>query len=288
MSEERLRIIDYINQGNELDVALACYDLQFPLMLRGPTGIGKTTLVAYLSRILNMTLVEKLCTEDTIASDIIGRNLPSGWIDGTATKSLRYKNGAICYLDELGEARTDVMTVVHSLTDDRRFLDVEGHNEILYATERWMFVSSYNPNYQIQNKVKPSTAQRFITLDINYPKPEIEETIVKNFLGGTNNGNLKDYNNVNFRKIKSYEKELEVVPVKDLIKLSNDFRRVAKSSDSFGLREGPGTRLVARTAKLIQYGLPELLSIEVGMINPLTHDKDQKEQMFDITRKLFR
>ncbi|MAG38402.1 AAA family ATPase [Candidatus Pacearchaeota archaeon] len=271
--------IDYIPQGDELDVALTCYNLKFPLMLRGPTGVGKTTLVTYLSRYLQKPLIEESCNEDTLAADLIGRNLPSGWLDGSATKSLRYEDGAIYYLDELGEARQDAIVVVHSLTDDRRTLEVRAHDEVLESPDEWMLIASYNPLYQLQNRVKPSTAQRFVTVDIPFPRSDIEGEIVESFLYGG-----KVEKEVKQKKFKKRDN----IPINDIVKLANDYRKVAKSSDSFGLREGPGTRLVARTAKLIEYGLPDLLAIEVGMINPLTYDPEQKEQMFDIAKKLFR
>ncbi|PIN89096.1 AAA family ATPase [Candidatus Pacearchaeota archaeon CG10_big_fil_rev_8_21_14_0_10_35_13] len=270
----------YVPQGDELDIAVACHRLQLPLMLRGPTGIGKTTFVYYLSSVLNKPLVEEVCTEDTLAADLVGRRLPDGWVDGSATSSLRHKDGAVYYLDELGEARPNAMTVVHSLTDDRRTLDVRVNGEVLRASDDWMLISSYNPLYQLQNNVKPSTAQRFITLDIPFPESELEERIVSEVIKGdsliTENVSVKKYkNNGN-------------VPINKLVKLANDYRRLAQSAESVGLREGPGTRLVVRTAKLIGYGLSELRAIEVGMINPLTYDSEQKVGMTDIARKLFR
>jgi len=279
---ETAKGIAYIPQGQELEVALACYDLQFPLMLRGPTGIGKTTLVTHLSRVLGKPLITENCNEDTLAADLIGRNLPAGWLDGSATKSLRYGDGAIYYLDELGEARPDAIVVAHSLSDDRRTLEVRAHDEELTAPEKWMLVASYNPLYQLQNKVKPSTAQRFVTVDIGYPNPKLEEDIVKSFV----QGEKYDKEKAGVER-KQSKKDVEI-PIKELVKLANDYRRTAESSDSFGLKEGPGTRLVARTAKLIEFGLPNILAIEVGMINPLTYDPEQKEQMFDIAKKLFR
>jgi len=251
-------------------------------MLRGPSGIGKTTLVSYLSEILDKPLVTESCNEDTLAADLIGRNLPAGWVDGSATKSLRYNEGAIYYLDELGEARPDAIVVVHSLTDDRRYLEVRAHNEVLDAHDKWMLVASYNPMYQLQSKVKPSTAQRFITVDIAYPISSLEEEIVDSFLNVNAIVRAKEY------EIQPPKKKLGEIPVKDLIKIANDFRRMAESGETSGLREGPGTRLVARTAKLIEYGLPEMLAIEVGMINPLTYEPDQKKAMHDIAGKLFR
>src|SRR3989344_1466476 len=242
--------IPYIPQSNELDVSYACYRLQLPLMLRGPTGIGKTTLVSHLANELGVPLVSEPCNEDTVAADLIGRNLPSGWVDGSATRSLRHEDGAIYYLDELGEAREDAIVVMHSLTD-----------------------------YRIQGKIKPSTAQRSITLDIGYPNEDVEASIVNAHLG-----NAGDFSRGTSRiEYKPNEK----VPIKELVHLANDYRRVAESGDSLTLREGPGTRLVARTARLIQYGLPEMLAIEAGMINPLTYDPEQKQAMKDIAEKLF-
>lgn len=277
--------IDYIPEGKELDVALACYALQFPLMLRGPTGVGKTTLVSSLSRLLKKPLFDQLCTEDTISADLIGRNLPHGWVDGSATKSLRNKNGALYYLDELGEARSDAMTVVHSLTDDRRTLDAIGHDEILEAPAEWMLIASYNPGYQLRSTIKPSTAQRFITVDIPYPGDTLEADIISVYLQG------KKYSADEVKKFSVHapkKNKISDATIINLVKLANDLRRMAKSSDVSGLREGPGPRLTARTAKLIEYGLPELLAIEVGMINPLTYKEDLKKSMFDVTHKLFR
>lgn len=270
----------YVPQGKELDIAIACHRLQFPLMLRGPTGIGKTTFVYYLSHILNKPLVEEVCTEDTLAADLIGRRLPSGWIDGSATSSLRHVGGAIYYLDELGEARPNAMTVVHSLTDDRRTLEVRANGEVLRAPNDWMLISSYNPLYQLQNNVKPSTAQRFITLDIPFPESELEQKIVSSVLSGKS----ADEKAVDATKYK----ENSNVPINELVRLANDYRKLVESAESVGLREGPGTRLVIRTAKLISYGLPSLAAIEVGMINPLTFDPEQKLGMMDIAKKLFR
>ncbi len=275
--------IDYIPQKQELDVALACYELHFPLMLRGPTGTGKTTLVSHLSRALNIPLVTESCNEDTLAADLIGRNLPTGWIDGSAPKSLRYPQGAIYYLDELGEARADAIVVVHSLTDDRRYLEVRAHNEVLEANDKWMLAASYNPAYQLQSRIKPSTAQRFITVDLPHPDSELEEKIVKSFLGYSS-----EIKKAVLEILRKKYKKADRIPITELVRLAGDYRGIAESSDSFGLREGPGTRLVARTAKLIEYGLPNLLAIEVGMINPLTYEPEQKKAMFDIARKLFR
>ena len=283
MSEnlEKISNVAYIPQGHELDIAFVCYNLKFPLMLRGPTGTGKTTLVSYLAQALKKPLITESCNEDTLAADLIGRNLPHGWVDGSATKSLRFKDGSIYYLDELGEARADAIVVVHSLTDDRRYLEVRAHNEVLYSPEQWMLIASYNPLYQLQSKIKPSTAQRFVTVDIPFPRQELENKIVKGFLE-----NYKDILEKEF-VWKKYQRK-DNVSVERLVKLAADYRKIAQGSDSFGLREGPGTRLVARTAKLIQHGLPELLAIEVGMINPLTYEPDIKDAMIDVAKKLFR
>ena len=273
----------YIPQGLELDASLACYDLQLPLMLRGPSGIGKTTLVEYLSSHLQLPLISAPCNEDTLAADLIGRNLHSGWVDGSATYSLRFPKGAIYYLDELGEARPDAMVVVHELTDDRRSLEVRANNETLHAPENFMVAASYNPAYQIQSKVKPSTAQRFITVDIPFPEPELEGRIVGSYL----NPEEGEKERGKVAKAKKYKVQ-EDVPVKDLIKLAGDFRRMAESADAMGLREGPGPRLVARTAALMRYGLPQRTCIEVGMINPLTYNPEQKAAMMEVAGKLFR
>jgi nitric oxide reductase NorQ protein len=272
----------YIPQGRELDIALACYELKLPLMLRGPTGCGKTTLVQYLSRTLQKPLITEACNEDTLAADLIGRRLHTGWSDGSATFSLRFTDGAIFYLDELGEARQDALVVVHPLTDDRRTLEIRGSNEVLTGNDQWMVAASYNPAYQLQNKVKPSTLQRFVTLDIPFPSAELEERIVDYKL------HPEKVEKSGTKVSRSKYQQTSDIPVKSLVKLAGDYRRMAATGDVMGLREGPGTRLVARTGLLIGYGLPVLESIEAAMINPLTHDQDQKKAMIDIAKKLFR
>jgi len=280
-NKSEIKKIVYVPQEQELDVALACYHLQLPLMLRGPTGIGKTTFVYYLADVLHKPIIEELCTEDTLAADLIGRKLPDGWIDGSATSSLRHKEGSLYYLDELGEARPNAMTVIHSLTDDRRVLEVRANKESLQAPSEWMLIASYNPLYQLQNNVKPSTAQRFITIDIPFPQSELEEKIVKTVL----NESTFDTQDVQVKR--NYQSKFNI-PIKQLVKLASDYRKLAQSAEAVGLREGPGTRLVVRTAKLIEYGLPAMMAIQTGMINPLTYDHDQKEGMIDIAKKLFR
>jgi nitric oxide reductase NorQ protein len=274
--------VTYIPQGNELDIAVACHELGLPLMLRGPTGTGKTTLVQYLSRHLQLPLIGEPCNEDTLASDLIGRNLREGWKDGSAARSLRFKDGAIYYLDELGEARPNSMVVVHELTDDRRTLDVNG--ELLKAPEGWTVVASYNPAYQLRSNVKPSTAQRFVTVDVPFPEANVEKEVVRSYLERSSGRVIEDAPKPNkYKPVVRGE-----VPVDNLIKLANDYRRMAEASDSIGLREGPGPRLTARTAALIEHGIPPLEAILVGMINPVTHDPEQKEAMLTSAKGLFR
>lgn len=282
MTKEKSRKrINYLQQKNELDVALACHKLQFPLMLRGPTGVGKTTLVYSLSEILNLPLVRQICTEDTLPTDLIGANYPEvGWIDGSAAKSLREENGSIYYADEIAEARQNTIVVIHSLAEDERVLELTGNKDTHYlkADNNWMLIASYNPGYQMQD-LKPSLAQRFITMDVPHLNPELEERVVDSFIRGSEM-TKQDF------KPKTYNEQ--EVQKKELVRLANDYRNMAKGSDNFGLREGPGTSVVERTAALIQYGLPLDTALEVGMINPLTYDLEQKQKMFDAAEKVFR
>ena len=157
----------YLPQGDECKVFRAAYDNRLPVLLKGPTGCGKTRFVAHMAAELGRPLYTVACHDDLSAADLIGRYLLKGgetiWVDGPLTRAVR--EGAICYLDEVVEARKDVTVVLHPLTDDRRILPIDRTSEELHAAPGFMMVASYNPGYQnIVQTLKPSTCQRLISM----------------------------------------------------------------------------------------------------------------------------
>jgi nitric oxide reductase NorQ protein len=183
--EQGVRVLDrepyYLASGNEVDVFLKCHQRGLPVMLKGPTGCGKTRFIEHMAWKLKRPLVTIACHDDLSASDLTGRYLIRGeetvWVDGPLTTAARI--GAICYLDEVVEARQDTVVVIHPLTDDRRILPIEKTGELLEAASGFQLVISYNPGYQHAIKdLKPSTRQRFVTLDFDFPSPSAETDIV--------------------------------------------------------------------------------------------------------------
>src|SRR5215510_4554586 len=171
----------YEAQGNEIQVFEAAARRKLPVMLKGPTGCGKTRFLEYMAFQLKRPLVTVSCHEDLTSSDLVGRFLLEGaetvWQDGPLTRAV--KAGAICYLDEIVEARTDSTVVIHSLTDHRRRLTIEKKGQEIEAHEDFMLVISYNPGYQtVLKDLKPSTKQRFIAINFDFPPEEIERKIV--------------------------------------------------------------------------------------------------------------
>src|SRR4051794_6526110 len=171
----------YAPTGNEIVLFGHAYRNRLPLLLKGPTGCGKTRFVAHMAARLCRQLHTVSCHDDLTAADLTGRHLLQGgdtvWADGPLTRAVR--EGAICYLDEVVEARKDVTVVLHPLTDDRRILPLDRTGELLVAPPEFMLVVSYNPGYQnIMKGLKPSTRQRFLGLDFGFPPPEAEAGIV--------------------------------------------------------------------------------------------------------------
>ena len=178
----------YEPQGNEVAIFEAAYKRRLPIMLKGPTGCGKTRFLEYMAFQLKRPLVTVSCHEDLTSSDLVGRFLLEGsdtvWHDGPLTRAV--KVGAICYLDEIVEARTDSTVVIHSLTDHRRKLTIEKKGQEIDAHEDFMLVISYNPGYQtVLKDLKPSTKQRFIALNFDFPSEEVERTILLKEVPGT-------------------------------------------------------------------------------------------------------
>jgi nitric oxide reductase NorQ protein len=252
----------YLPQADEIAVFQAAYDNQLPVLLKGPTGCGKTRFVAHMAAKLGRPLYTVACHDDLSAADLIGRYLLKGgetiWVDGPLTRAVR--EGAICYLDEVVEARKDVTVVLHPLTDDRRILPIDRTGEELEAADGFMLVASYNPGYQnILKTLKPSTRQRFVSLEFTFPKPEHEIPVVMR------------------------ESGLDEARVKPLVRLANKLRDL-KGQD---LEEGVSTRLVVYAATLIRQGMPVERAILAAMIEPLTDDRDTKRGLLDLVTAVF-
>jgi len=252
----------YLAHANECDVFEAAFANRMPLLLKGPTGCGKTRFVAHMASRLGRPLFTVACHDDLSAADLIGRYLLKGgeteWVDGPLTRAVR--EGGICYLDEVVEARKDVTVVLHPLTDDRRILPIERTGEVLDAGPKFMLVASYNPGYQnILKSLKPSTRQRFLAIEFDFPPPEREIDIV---IGET--GLSKD----------------RVAP---LVRLAGKLRAL-KGQD---LEEGVSTRLIVYAASLISSGMPVEQAVHVALIEPLSDDADIKQGLLDLVAAVY-
>ncbi len=248
----------YLPQGSEVEVFTAAYARRLPVMLKGPTGCGKTRFLEFMANRLQKPLVSVACHEDLTSSDLVGRFLLQGeetvWQDGPLTKAV--KEGAICYLDEIVEARTDTTVVIHPLTDHRRQLPLEKKGQIVDAHEDFMLVISYNPGYQtVLKDLKPSTKQRFVGLQFDYPSEDLERRIVAAESGGLD---------------------------ADLVDRLVAAGRKARALKDHGLEEATSTRALCYAGELIQAGLDPLAACRAAMIHPLTDDPELVEALEEI------
>lgn len=239
----------YKSQGNEISVFRNAAENNLPVMIKGPTGCGKTRFVHLMAELLGRDVYTVSCHDDLSGEDLVGRYLIKNdqtvWQDGPLTRAVRH--GGICYLDEIVEARKDTTVVIHPLADDRRILPVEGTGEIIEAHPDFMLVISYNPGYQNFIKgLKPSTRQRFVGLDFDYPKKDVEVEIVQRE-GGVS-GDLAD----------------------KLVEMAGKIRNAAE----YDLDESVSTRLIVHCAKMISSGMAPQEAAEACLISPLTDDPD--------------
>lgn len=273
----------YLPQGDEVEIFEAAYEQKIPVLLKGPTGCGKTRFVEYMAYKLGrpssiirkssqddpssfdhqgLPLVTVACHEDLTASDLVGRYLLEGdstqWIDGPLARAV--KAGAICYLDEIVEARKDTTVLIHPLTDHRRILPVEKRGQIIEAHEGFLLVISYNPGYQSAIKdLKHSTRQRFIAIEFSYPSREAEQKIIVHESGVSDEVAL------------------------DLAKLGEKVRNLKEH----GLQEGVSTRLLIYAGQLINKGIPPRRACQVAVVWALTDDAEVQRSIEEIVSTIF-
>ena len=239
-----------------------CHRRNLAVMLKGPTGCGKTRFVEYMAWRLGRPLITISCHDDLSASDLVGRFLirhdGTAWQDGPLTRAVR--EGAICYLDEVIEARQDTVVVLHPLTDHRRILPIDKTGETLQAADGFQLVVSYNPGYQRMLKdMKPSTRQRFVALDFNFPPPEREAAIV------------------------AREGGVDHIAARGLVALGQRLRGLQDR----GLAEVPSTRLLIAAARLITSGISVPLACYAAIVSPLSDEPSLIGAMRDLVDATF-
>jgi len=249
--------IYYKEISNEIEIFQYAFNQKLPIIIKGPTGCGKSRFVEKMSQKLNVPLIQVACNEETSAVDLQGRYLMHDgntiWHDGPAVTAV--KNGYILYLDEISEAREDVIVVIHPLADYRREIYLDKKNEVIKASNNFMLVASYNPGYQNKIKdLKPSTKQRFVALDFNYPSMDLEKEILCKETG-------IDENTAN--KLTQYAQKLRNLKDLDLL-------------------ESISTRLLVNTAKLIVAGLKIDSACNSGIVQVLTDDLEMQTSLTDL------
>jgi nitric oxide reductase NorQ protein len=248
--------------GDEVALFEAAYAVRMPIMLKGPTGCGKTRFVEYMAWKLGRPLVTLACNEDMSSSDLVGRFLLDAdgtrWHDGPLTIAVRY--GGICYLDEVVEARQDTTVVIHPLTDARRVLPLEKKSELVPAHPDFQLVISYNPGYQsILKDLKQSTKQRFGALDFGYPTREVEVEIVM------------------------HESGVGADLAGKLVTIAES----ARNLKGHGLEEGISTRMLIYAGSLIAQGIEPVAASQVALIRPITDDPDIRDALGAAVRACF-
>lgn len=266
----------YLPIADEVEIFTAAYASRLPILLKGPTGCGKTRFVEYMACVLRKAangaqpeehgipgnLITVACHEDLTGSDLVGRYLIKGdetiWIDGPLTQAV--KAGAICYLDEIVEARKDTIVLIHPLTDHRRILPIDKKGEIIEAHRDFLLVISYNPGYQsVLKDLKHSTRQRFVTIDFDYPPREKEAQII------------------------AHESGVDMETALALAKLGEKVRHLKAS----GLEEGVSTRLLIYAGQMMQRKLPPRRACRVAVSTSLTDDVESQRAIDALVSAIF-
>ena len=261
----------YLPVGDEVDIFTAAYECRLPVLLKGPTGCGKTRFVEFMAHSLRADrkpdaavadIITVACHEDLTGSDLVGRYLIKGdetvWIDGPLTQAVRL--GTVCYLDEIVEARKDTIVLIHPLTDHRRILPIDKKGEILEAHPDFLLVISYNPGYQsVLKDLKHSTRQRFVTIDFDYPPRDKEAQII------------------------AHESGVDMDTALALAKLGEKVRHLKAS----GLEEGVSTRLLIYAGQLIGHKVPPRRACRVAVSTSLTDDADSQRAIDALVEAIF-
>jgi nitric oxide reductase NorQ protein len=252
----------YQSQSNEVELYMAAYKARLPVMVKGPTGCGKSRFIEYMAWKLNKPLITVACNEDMTASDLVGRYLLDAngthWLDGPLTVAARI--GAICYLDEIVEARQDTTVVIHPLTDHRRSLPLDKKGELIKAHPDFQLVISYNPGYQsLLKDLKQSTKQRFTAFEFDYPAAEVESSILQK------------------------EANITAALAEKLVKIAT----IARNLKGHGLDEGISTRLLIYAATLIDTGVDAKSACRMALVLPITDDADIRDTLEHAIRTVF-
>ena len=252
----------YQQQSDEVALYEAAYAARLPVMVKGPTGCGKSRFIEHMAWKLGKPLISVACNEDMTASDLVGRYLLDAngtrWLDGPLTTAARL--GAICYLDEVVEARQDTTVVIHPLTDHRRALPLDKKGELVEAHPDFQLVISYNPGYQnIMKDLKQSTKQRFTAFEFNYPSTEVETSIVAKETG------------------------IDTTLAAQLVKIG----QAARNLKGHGLDEGISTRLLVYAATLIKGGVAPRAACRMALVRPITDDADIRDTLDHAIDALF-
>jgi nitric oxide reductase NorQ protein len=267
----------YIPHSDEIDLFIAAYNEQIPILLKGPTGTGKTRFVEHMAWLLStqskgivrkhgkeegIPLVTVACHEDLTASDLVGRYLidtdGTRWSDGPLTRAV--KAGGICYLDEVVEARKDTTVMIHSLTDHRRTLTIDKLGQMIEAADGFLMVISYNPGYQSATKdLKHSTRQRFVAIEFNFPSPEIEKAIIL------------------------HESGCDEDTAEQLAKLGEKVRNLG----DYGLSEGASTRVLIYAGRLMKEGVAARRAAQVAVTWGITDDAQLQRSIDEVVTSIF-
>jgi nitric oxide reductase NorQ protein len=246
----------------EIELFQAAYQNRLPVLLKGPTGCGKTRFMEHMAWRLKRPLITVSCHDDLTASDLVGRYLITGgetvWVDGPLARAVRV--GSICYLDEIVEARKDTTVVIHPLADDRRALPIEKTGELLQAGAEFCLAISYNPGYQsVLKDLKQSTRQRFVAIEFNYPSAELEQKIIRKETGANQ------------------------ALAEKLVK----FAAMTRNLKGNGLDEGASTRLLVHAGKLIAAGIDPRTACRGAIAEALTDDPEMLAAVNELSASLF-